>query len=437
MNQVDLQELRSAYKSGKLIPFIGAGLSYPFGIPDWDGLINEIKELYVTDGLKEAINFSLRQHDYWKAVDDILHFGTISEFQLQQAVVNSIKSKPKNIIDAKEHNYNDLASLGFSNLITTNYDFLLSEHIKGSIPQILHNVENNVQEIFDKTENPNIWHIHGHINSTGSIILSRNKYNELYENGKYKDLFKVLQGNGIFLFLGFSFNDQYIQKLLSDNNQHLNSQHYILLSNPTPEMKLKFANDYGINVIDYNPTNSTHANEIREILRKISSDGKVHDSESNEGNNPKNSNSDTPMGLQIPSKEDKSKMENGLFCKKIRLEPIDEDTLDYTKDCFFMSDSFIRSLRNKGFSEEIIKHILSVCYMAYKKIKTSIYKNTKNSQLFIDEVHRSLSTIGYPQLKEILTESISPMEFQNVGFIHILADDVKEDIWWGENRIDR
>ena len=38
----DIRMLKEIYENKKLIPFIGAGLSRPYNIPDWKALLKEL-----------------------------------------------------------------------------------------------------------------------------------------------------------------------------------------------------------------------------------------------------------------------------------------------------------------------------------------------------------------------------------------------------------
>ncbi len=61
------------------------------------------------------------------------------------------------------------------------------------------------------------------------------------------------------------------------------------------------------------------------------------------------------------------------------------------------------------------------------------YLKKGNSQEFIDSMHSSLKSTSFGRYENELME-IKPLESENKGFIHILADDITEDIWWGKQR---
>lgn len=440
MKEIYKQALRKSYKEGRLIPFIGTGLSTPFKVPGWGELIENISLKYVDNVLQAAVKMFLSRKDYWKAIEMVGEFGNLNEFKIQEIISEIIIEKMQQEIADELHNYSDLSNMNFKFYLTTNYDLLINKYVNNplSVPQVLYKAEINAQRIFENRNYPQIWHMHGHIGDTGSIIISKSKYNDLYNNHKYKDFFKLFQGVGTLLFMGFSFDDAYIQELFAANNSSYNSEHYILLDNPNDLTKHKFAKEYGINVIEYDSNNGGHAKAIREVLDCIKGDDEEWSSdESNETNNRDllpNETSESGL-LKVPTANDRQALESSIFCKKIKLENIDDITLDFSKDCFFMSDRVIRYFRKKGITENVIQGLMALCYMEYMKVKNSSYKNTKNSQLFVDTVHEVLAGLDVENIEGVEGYKSKMFDFQKQGMIHLIADDSKANVWWGENRI--
>lgn len=98
-----IKELKKLYNEHNIIPFIGAGLSIPFNIPDWGKLIRDcainmgIENVNGTSFI-QMLDFSLNQYDYWEAVRIIKKYLNRTEEDIQEYIVNTIKS---NIL--KEH----------------------------------------------------------------------------------------------------------------------------------------------------------------------------------------------------------------------------------------------------------------------------------------------------------------------------------------------
>lgn len=273
-NKIHIVNLKKAYKERKLVPFIGAGLGIPFDIPSWEGLIKELAKLYIEEKYIPSIYRHIELGNYWDAIRDIKEFSVVSDMDIQEQIVEMIRTNMNKEVEETSHNYLDIARMNFNNIFTTNYDFLINKFMKNNyaIPQVLHKVEMNSQLFFGNSANTNVWHLHGHISDPGSIIISKEKYEELYSNDKYGKIFDIFQANGVFLFIGFSMKDLYIQNTLNKNKGFYNSKHYILLDRPNREFVQELKQSYNINVISYDSTEKGHAFEIRKILNEISGD---------------------------------------------------------------------------------------------------------------------------------------------------------------------
>ncbi|MBJ6361098.1 SIR2 family protein [Paenibacillus sp. GCM10012307] len=427
MTDHNIKHLRNIYSQGRLVPFIGAGLSIPFKIPSWSDLINELSA-NVPAQLLPAIEFELSTKNYWNAVDLLMRYGRYDERQIQEGIVRLVQGKQVRCPNDDEHNYSDIGRLDFQRILTTNYDQWLYEYLKGErlFPQILSQSSVSSHELVLDVSPKRIWHLHGNISDTGSLVLTRNKYNQVYSEEKYKRLFSLLSGSCVLLFMGFSFDDEYIRQLIQDYNDTFQARHFILLDRPSEEIITDLKVKYRLEVIAYDSTKSSHVQEIRKILNEISS-------------------SEPPSLLSIdedeffvepPDPEIKEDLNKNLFCKKIKLEKIDNETYEQSKDFFFFADRYIRKLRKKRFDERVIMTILTVCAMKYSDVKKISYGSHFDSQLFIDEIHKQFGCLEYGRLTKVIQECL-PYDFENKGLIHVLADDWEKEIWWGDNRISR
>jgi hypothetical protein len=427
MSDHNISYLKNIYSQGRLIPFIGAGLSVPFKIPNWYDLIDELSSAVPVE-LLPAIKFELNSKKYWNAVDLLMRYGRYDERQIQEGIVRLIQLKQVKCLNDEEHNYSDIGKLNFRRILTTNYDHWLFEYLDGSrhFPQILSQSSVSSHELVLDESPKRIWHLHGHISDTGSLVLTRNKYNQLYSEEKYKRLFSLLSGSCVLLFLGFSFDDEYIRQLLQDYNDTFQARHFILLDRPSDEIITELKEKYRLEVIPYDSTLSSHSREIRRILHEISS---------SESPSPYPLDNDEYF-VELPDIETKEELNKNLFCKKIKLEKIDNTTYEQSKDFFFFADKYIRKLRKKRFDEKVINTILTVCAMKYADIKKLNYGVHFDSQLFIDQVHIQLGCLEYGRLTRVIQECL-PYDFENKGLIHVLADDWEKDIWWGDNRISK
>ncbi|PFR04433.1 hypothetical protein COK31_11235 [Bacillus cereus] len=266
-----LQELAGFYGENKVVPFIGAGLSIPFGVPDWGKIIRIIMEK-VNKDFHPVIEYELSAKNYWKAFEALMRYGNFTEFDIQQDVCTIIQSSITKNIPVELHNYGDLGKLAFKTFVTTNYDGLLYNFIEGDVqfPVDLSTAQVSSKEFFDELNYKRIWCLHGQMSNPGSIVITKEKYEILYRHSRYLNLFSLLKESNTFLFLGFSFDDLYIQKLFKLNKDIFNKPHYILLENPSNEVIQVFRDTYNLKVLPIKVNSpADYAIEIRDVLNKI------------------------------------------------------------------------------------------------------------------------------------------------------------------------
>jgi hypothetical protein len=438
-NRSFINNLRMLYSTGNLVPFIGAGLSLPFHVPDWTCLIRDMAVAMDINSrtelsLNNLLEFHLHRYEYWDAVDIFKKYLGRSEQDIQEYIVDKVNSSIDLTIPIDSHNYADLGNMRFGNYVTTNYDHILSKFVKSNlVPVNLIDVNDSTQRILNDSDKVRIFHLHGNISDTKSIVLSKDKYRELYTDNKYKMLFSLFAGTKTFLFMGFSFNDVFIQNIIREHNEYFNNKHYIILSNPSEEQVVYLKETYNIETIKYNPTEqSSHAHEIRKILQQITTTEVQNTAEELA--------EDFMDGLidSLPNTIEKRELEKNLFCRKLRLENIDDNKIDYSKECFFTAEQYIRWLKKSGIrnNEKIIRHMLDICYMEYKDILIQFYNIHKDSDMFLQSVHNALSKLQYEHVANILNNYTMPIDINKKGFIHLLADtDDERDVWWGDKRL--
>lgn len=442
-NDKFIRQLQKIYNEGNIVPFIGAGLSIPFNIPDWDKLIRECAIRMGIEDVEGAsfmpmLDFNLKQYDYWEAVRIIKKYLNRTEEDIQEYIVNTINSNILKDVKDEDNNYSDIAKYGFDIFLTTNYDHILQKYLDTNyIPINLKDVNFNMQSLITQKGNKRIFHLHGHISDSSSIVISEEKYKELYDNNKYKTLFSLFTGVKTFLFIGFSFNDVFIQRIIKDNNDFFKSKHYIILANPSKENVIWLKQKYNIETISYNPKNSSHHEEIRKILSRIC----INNEESSEMVPMLQTNEFDEELLDIlPNNEKKKELEKNLFCRKLRVEKIGELKIDYSKECFFTAEQYFRWLKKSGIknSDKIANHLLDLSYMKYKEILINEFYENKDSDTFLKSVHTSLSTLEYSKLKNKVNDENMPNDINKQGFIHVLADssDTEKEVWWGEKRFE-
>lgn len=267
------EQLQIAYRTHRLVPFVGSGLSVPFQMPKWKDLLKDIVIEYNTYPVdKNKLNEALDEYRYLDAIDCIMDAG-VDELDLQRSVAKFFESKLSNISELQiDNNYTDLLRAKCSKYITTNYDNILSNYI-GHPPRRIEMLGEDFINEWDSGHYENfVFNIHGDYTNPSSIILSRESYRKLYSDYKYKNILEMFKYKYTFLFMGFSMDDEFVQGIFSRELSKFPTRHYIILSNVDEEKRRSIEKKFNVRVISYNTENNEdHVKKLRSILEEIQS----------------------------------------------------------------------------------------------------------------------------------------------------------------------
>lgn len=227
----------------KIVPFIGSGLSLPYGIPTWGGLLKEMKPSFEKPFFEETFNDYIENGELMEGLDFIkkksLNFS--KESHLQNKIVSIIHEKEKSYVEDDKHNYIDLIKLKSNFYITTNYDLILSKIISDYDEYTMAKTFDEMDDSFSMHIGKNqVLHLHGHINKPKEMVVSDESYKNFYENQMNKIKLAALIGSETLLFVGFSFNDAFFEKLYTELVNAIGGVHYIVIANPDFDTVRKF-----------------------------------------------------------------------------------------------------------------------------------------------------------------------------------------------------
>lgn len=214
--------LEQSIKRNELIIFVGAGLSKNHGLPTWNKIIEDLLEDPETD-IKNA---------------NILLQNLESRLMSPLEILEKIKNDKSIILEHFENclNIDNLVSDIHKELssitkmfITTNFDKLI-EFNTGIKTIITHDSNYNLQKIGKKKEF--VIKLHGDIENLDKCVIFNEQYENLYNTEQLAPFkLKSLLSDYTFLFLGFSFNDPYVDELFKYMSKLLNGmgpRHYIV-----------------------------------------------------------------------------------------------------------------------------------------------------------------------------------------------------------------
>ncbi|HJF74986.1 SIR2 family protein [Gallibacterium anatis] len=270
-NRERFERLKELYKKKRLIPFIGAGLSQPSGLPLWGDFLKKVHK--ETDIEKKEFNQLLADGNY-EEVAELLEKNECN--YLQEQLENTF---------GKNFNFEDLSGvvcrlpLFFpdASIITTNYDDIIKcvyefyqknfrNYISGLNYSSFQEQINNGEQVLLK--------LHGTYKSKYERVLTSSDYERHYnENNHISNCIRALFSQSV-LFLGCSLNqDRTIIKLkeIVQTNTSSLPKHYAFLScNDISEeerkAKRRMLNDANIYTIWYE---GDHDECIEALLEKL------------------------------------------------------------------------------------------------------------------------------------------------------------------------
>jgi hypothetical protein len=270
------QKLFEAAKNGRLVVFVGAGVSRIIGCPSWiDFAIKQLKDLYD----KKAINFheyeNLKRYDARKLLS--ICKKIYKEKNIPPQSPQSLLQCDKDLRE-KYSIFEDLYSIN-AIYVTTNYDIYLDEIAKKPRPEsisisektLLSHVsiekESRKSKIFYQKEellisnltNGTVLHLHGSITEESSMIVTIVDYMKTYEKSSYiVDLLEQIFNDYTVLFVGYGLEEYeilefMISKSLASEHELRHFMLYPIFKNETNlfEFQKKYHADLGINLMPY------------------------------------------------------------------------------------------------------------------------------------------------------------------------------------------
>ena len=194
MLEQDIRFLAEELEKGKLVVFVGAGVSKNSGLPDWKELIKDYAEYR---GIKEFTS-----KEYLTIPEEVFErYGSLKYYEIAEKTFSG-KYFPNSI-------HRILKKMDLTYIITTNYDTLIEDEIKNL------QVVSKDEDLPYTSSNRMLIKMHGDFKNK-NIVLKKSDYDNYEKNFQLiSTLIKGLFTTNTILFIGYSYNDTNVQQIMN------------------------------------------------------------------------------------------------------------------------------------------------------------------------------------------------------------------------------
>ena len=194
MLEQDIRFLAEELEKGKLVVFVGAGVSKNSGLPDWKELIKDYAEYR---GIKEFTS-----KEYLTIPEEVFErYGSLKYYEIAEKRFSG-KYFPNSI-------HRILKEMNLTYIITTNYDMLIEDEIKNL------QIVSKDEDLPYTNSNRMLIKMHGDFKNK-NIVLKKSDYDNYEKNFQLiSTLVKGLFTTNTVLFIGYSYSDTNVQQIMN------------------------------------------------------------------------------------------------------------------------------------------------------------------------------------------------------------------------------
>lgn len=198
-----VQEYSKALESGTAALFAGAGFSKSAGFVDWATLLKDVANDLGLDASKEVGDLPALAQFY------------VNKYKDRNKLSELIQHQFCDIKDSDE-NHKILAHLPIHTYWTTNYDHLIEDSLRNEVKNVDVKIKESDISANSFGADAVVYKMHGDVNYPDETILTAEEYESYSEKHPLMQtaLDRDLSHN-TFLFVGFSFTDVNLKKILS------------------------------------------------------------------------------------------------------------------------------------------------------------------------------------------------------------------------------
>ena len=261
------QSLKDRLVEGKVVLFVGAGLSRNANAPDWKMLLKGLVEQCDSEGISITYRSEVEALIDGSPNEMMIAADHIRD-AMQEKMNEHIETCFSRLVPQQAHFL--IARLKFRGVVTTNYDGLLEGARTESGNEMILPVDTH--KLSRLNDYPQwLLKIHGTYKEPNRVVLSSNDYENLPKDAT-ETLSRIFQEHTI-LFIGYGLGDPDILGLLSRIRrvfQGMNPRHYALVESSTMGDILEkyMLNTFKIQAIKYTKSSPNHP-EVTEFLGQL------------------------------------------------------------------------------------------------------------------------------------------------------------------------
>src|ERR1051325_1190889 len=260
------ETLRQRLREGKVIPFVGAGVSMAVRerdgdgplFPSWREMLERAARRLEVEGNEEHAGLvrgflNIKPPNYLEA-------AKYAREGMGEAIwLNFLKEQLDKPLESAAPESLELAeavwNLGSRLVITTNFDRVMhwASPQQGGPVSLDIDAPSTLASLLQKgLSDPTVWHLHGRIHNATKLILTPDSYLLLYSDAKTADserpyraaaeTLRTLLVSHSFLFIGFSLDDVFFRRQLDEVNEiyeGAGGPHYALMREADAPLGLK------------------------------------------------------------------------------------------------------------------------------------------------------------------------------------------------------
>ena len=271
-------ELISAFSQNLGVFFVGAGLSYASGYPDWHTLISNL----IAEGAKKGRITDDKIAEYKQLIADPNKFLLVAEelkVDLGPIYSRYMEHIFQGSANAPTTNHSYIVRTKVSLIITLNYDDLLEKayiHEHHKYPNVF--IYSQSKEAANNYWKNRFFILKAHGDAQRDIetlILSQRDYRKvLYKETGYRSLLQTIFTTKSIFFVGVSMNDPEFNQLLDylhDSYHGGGPTHYLLIDKEKHlnTLSRRYLDDFNIQIITYDNPKKDYA-ELNAVLKDLS-----------------------------------------------------------------------------------------------------------------------------------------------------------------------